>query len=156
MATRAAKKYTYWLTEEGLSLIESWARKGLNDLEIMNNMRSVMGDTLNQDTFYTWKKKYPEFAEALKQGRFIAIAQVEDALFNSAMSGNTAAQIFYLKNRDRANWKDKFESDNNVQMQLNAEYDLADRILVKQREQMETDPEEDEEEYGEPASNDTE
>lgn len=156
MATRAGKKYTYWLTEEGLSLIESWARKGLNDLEIMNNMRSVMGDNLNQDTFYKWKRKYPEFSEALKQGRFVAIAQVEDALFNSAMSGNTAAQIFYLKNRDRLNWKDKFESDNNVQMQLNAEYDLADRILVKQREQMETDPEEDEEEYGEPASNDTE
>ncbi|MEI3508700.1 MAG: transposase [Bacilli bacterium] len=31
-------------------------------------------------TFYEWKKKYPEFSEALKSGKTIVDTQVENAL----------------------------------------------------------------------------
>ena len=34
----AKGKYEYWLTEEGLLLLEGWARDGLTDEQIAQNM----------------------------------------------------------------------------------------------------------------------
>ena len=36
---------------------------------------------------------------------------VEDALYATALGGNVGAQIFWLKNRAKDRWKDKFEYD---------------------------------------------
>ena len=36
---------------------------------------------------------------------------MEDALYSSGIKGNVAAQIFWLKNRYRKRWKDRFEHD---------------------------------------------
>lgn len=44
-------KYEEWLTEEGLLLIEGWARDGLIDEQIAGNMG------ISTSTFYEWKKK---------------------------------------------------------------------------------------------------
>ncbi|WP_353559113.1 helix-turn-helix domain-containing protein [Streptococcus uberis] len=118
-------KYTYWLTEEGLLLIEGWARDGLTDKQISKNI-GISESTLND-----WKKKFPEFSESLKQSKEIADRQVENALHKTALGfyyeedmvtnqgdvvrvkkyskPNTTAQIFWLKNRKPANWRDKQE-----------------------------------------------
>lgn len=122
---RLIAKYTYWLTEEGLLLIEGWARDGLTDKQISKNI-GISESTLND-----WKKKFPEFSESLKQSKEIADRQVENALHKTALGfyyeedmvtnqgdvvrvkkyskPNTTAQIFWLKNRKPANWRDKQE-----------------------------------------------
>ena len=59
-----------------------------------------------------YKKKYPDFSEALKKGREVVDYQVENALLKSALEGNTTAQIFWLKNRRKQQWRDKVEYEN--------------------------------------------
>ena len=42
-----------------------------------------------------------------EKGRAKAIAQVSSQLFNNAMEGKETSAIFFLKNRDPDNWKDR-------------------------------------------------
>ena len=75
----AKGKYEYWLTEEGLTLLEAWARNGLSDEQIAGNMG------INPATLYEWKKKYPEIPESLKKGKEVVDIQVENALLQKAL-----------------------------------------------------------------------
>ena len=86
-------KYEYWLTEDGLVLLEGWARDGLTDETIADKCG------ISTSTLYDWKKKHLEISEALKKGKEIVDFEVENALLNEALSGNVTAQIFWLKNR---------------------------------------------------------
>lgn len=75
----AKGKYQEWLTDEGLLLIEGWARDGLTDEQIAKNIG------INRDTLYTWKKKYPDISDALKKGKEVVDIQVENALLKRAL-----------------------------------------------------------------------
>jgi hypothetical protein len=118
-------KYTEWLTDEGLLLIQGWARDGLIDEQIAKNMGVAYS------TFKEWKKKYSAFSDSLKQGKEVVDRQVENALFKNAVGfmyeeetvtnagevvtvkkyskPNITAQIFWLKNRKMKGWRDKQE-----------------------------------------------
>lgn len=97
----AKAKYEEWLDEDGLILIEGWARDGLTEEQIAHNM-GVSSSTLRE-----WKHKYPAILAALKKGKEVVDYIVENALFKSAIEGNTTAQIFWLKNRKPNTWRDK-------------------------------------------------
>lgn len=117
---RMAKgKYEYWISEDGLILIEGWARDGLTDEQIAHNMGIATG------TLYEWKKKYHEMAEALKKTKEIVDRQVENALFKKAMSGDTTALIFWLKNRRPQDWRDKRETQLSGNVQT-----VPDRLVI--------------------------
>lgn len=85
-------------------------------------------------TLSQWKIVYPEFMEALKLGKETADQRVVNSLYHRAMGyshpeddirvvngelvitptikhypPDTTAAIFWLKNRDKANWRDKQE-----------------------------------------------
>jgi hypothetical protein len=85
-------------------------------------------------TFSLWKVKYAEFSDSLKSGKDIADRRVETALYNRAMGyshedtdirviegqvvmtpmiknypPDTTAAIFWLKNRQPEQWRDKRE-----------------------------------------------
>lgn len=92
--------------EGKLLLIRGWARDGLTDKQIGENLG------LSHNAFCEYKKKYNEFYEALKINKEMADYEVENALFKNAMNGNVTAQIFWLKNRKKENWKDKVEVTN--------------------------------------------
>ena len=77
----AKGKYQEWLTPEGLLKIEGWARDGLTDEQIAENIG------VNPATLYDWKNKYPEISEALKKGKEVVDRQVENALFERALGG---------------------------------------------------------------------
>lgn len=86
-------------------------------------------------TFTAWVKKYPEFSEALKEGRDYCDSLVEDALLKRARgfevvileekegekgytktttkyyAPDTAAIIFWLKNRRPDSWRDVRQLD---------------------------------------------
>lgn len=105
----AKGKYQKWLEPESLILLEGWARDGLTDEEIAKNMG------ITAKTLYEWKNKYGEICEALKKGKEFADYQIENALYDSALNGNTTAQIFWLKNRRPDKWRDKPISDKNTE-----------------------------------------
>ncbi len=89
--------------EPDLKRVEALAAQGLTQAQIC----SVLG--ISEQTLYKYKKINKEFAEALKKGQHKGIAVVTNALMEQAKSGNLGAQIFYLKNRARADWKDKWD-----------------------------------------------
>ena len=97
--------YKDWLTEEGLIKLGGWARDGLIDEQIANNIG------IHPSTIYDWKKKYPEIAEALKRGKEVIDRQVENALLKRALGYKydevTQERIF---KRDA---KGDFETDSN-------------------------------------------
>ena len=60
-------------------------------------------------TFWTWRKKDKRLDTLAKSIYDSRITIVEDALYKSALEGNTTAQIFFLKNRGTDRWRDKQE-----------------------------------------------
>lgn len=123
----AKGKYEYWLTPEGLVKLEGWARDGLTDEQIAQNIGIV------ESTLYEWKNKYSEISESLKKGKEVVDYEVENALLKRALGytvkeekltkdgevvelerkipGDVTAQIFWLKNRKPSTWRDKPETD---------------------------------------------
>lgn len=56
----AKGKYEYWITPEGLLKIEGWARDGLTDEQIAENI-GISRSTLNM-----WKNRYSDISDTLK------------------------------------------------------------------------------------------
>lgn len=132
----AKGKYEYWLSDDGLLLLQGWARSGLTDEQIAHNM-GIAWSTLKE-----WKNKYSAISAALKKNKDIVDLEVENALLKSAegydvyeevwerqwsnklgdfelvltkrtkkhIPPNQTAQIFWLKNRKPQMWRDKVES----------------------------------------------
>jgi hypothetical protein len=100
----ARGKYEYWLSEDGLTLLEGWARDGLTDDQIAHNLG------VSRSTLAEWKKRFPDLSDALKKGKDVVDYEVENALLERAKGGDTTAQIFWLKNRRPGKWRDKPEA----------------------------------------------
>ena len=123
----AKGKYADWLTPEGLLKIEGWARDGLTDEQIAQNMG------IAYSTLRSWRDKFSAISAVLKKGKEVVDRQVENALLKRALGyeyeevkekfeGNVmtertvtkkevipdvTAQIFWLKNRKREVWADR-------------------------------------------------
>lgn len=135
-------KYEEWLEDDKLLLLQGWARDGLTNEQIANNIG------ISTVTLYDWQNKYPSFSNALKKGKEVVDIEVENALLKRAMgytyeektiengkvtkivtkqvSPDTTALIFWLKNRKPQTWRDKQEVQSNVEVEnLNV---LADML----------------------------
>lgn len=77
----AKGKYQEWLEPEGLLKIEGWARDGLTDEQIADNI-GISRSTLN-----SWKDKYSDISDTLKRGKEVVDRQVENSLFERALGG---------------------------------------------------------------------
>ena len=121
----ALGKINEWLKKDKLILLEGWARDGLTDEQIAKNIG------INRTTLYDWKKKETNIADALKKGKEIIDFEVENALLKRALAyeqeeekyengslttkvkkqvaPDTTAQIFWLKNRKKEQWREKVE-----------------------------------------------
>ena len=76
----AAKgRYQEWITDDGLLMIEGWARDGLTEKQIAKNIG------VNERTFATWKDRFPSIKSALKKGKAPVDIEVENALLKSAL-----------------------------------------------------------------------
>lgn len=115
--------------KDKLILIQGMARDGLTQQQIANNL-GISIDTLIEN-----KKKYSEFNDALKKGKEVIDFEVENALLKKALGytiklkkqkvtkdgdvvdiieevhvpPDTTAQIFWLKNRKKEQWREKVE-----------------------------------------------
>lgn len=133
----AKGRYQDWITPEGLLQLEGWARDGLIDEQIADNIG------IKRPTLYEWKNRYPDISDALKRGKEVIDRHVENALLKRALGyqydevtkeaaqrlnpetgqfvdvmvetkrvtkevqGDVTAQIFWLKNRRPDKWRDK-------------------------------------------------
>lgn len=113
-------KYTEDDIASRIGAIAAWKRNGLTDKEICGNLG------ISHETLCQYKHKYPELVEALKASRDEADMQVENALHKNALAGNIAAQIFWLKNRRSATWKDKQDIEHSGTLKLTAD-DIKER-----------------------------
>lgn len=131
--------YREWITDDGLLMIESWARDGLTDEQIANNIGCAYS------TLKEWKKKYSAVSAALKKGKRPIDFEVENALLKNALGfkyteeemykdddgkmrvrkvnryqkPDTTAQIFWLKNRKPEIWRDR----QNIDVQNNIKFE---------------------------------
>ena len=122
----ARGKFEYWLTDDGLLLLEAWARDGLTLEQIAHNCGCSL--TALKD----WRKRYPPISTALKKGKEVVDIQVENALLKRALGysyeetmteqsedgvkkrvtkklvpPDVTAQIYWLKNRRPDLWRDR-------------------------------------------------
>lgn len=120
--------YKEWTEGDGLIKVQGWARKGLSNDQIAENIG------INRKTLYEWCNKYSNFRDALKKTKEITVYEVEDAMFKAAkgyyvtetktitnkdgkvirienhkkwIAPSTTAQIFFLKNKDPENWRER-------------------------------------------------
>ena len=146
----AKGKYEYWLTEDGLTRLEAYARDGLTDEQIAHNMG------ISAATLYNYKNNHIEILETLKRGKEVVDIEVENKLLQRAkgyeyiettyervenmvvepdgsvnvipgtkiktvvkqMAPDVTAQIFWLKNRKPAEWRDKAELEHSGKIEL--------------------------------------
>ena len=78
---------------------------------------------IDYKTIWRWRKDSKEFNNEVTAILDSRIMIVEDALFLSAVKGNLGAQIFWLKNRAKDRWKDKFEADIDLTVKQGIDYD---------------------------------
>ena len=128
-------KIDEWLEQDKLILLEGWARDGLTEEQIANNIG------ISRQSLWEWKKKEVDILNALKKGKEVVDIEVENALLKRALGysykevtkeqvknpitgqyemmitkevtkevqPDTTAQIFWLKNRRKQQWRDKVE-----------------------------------------------
>jgi transposase len=101
-----------------LEVIKGWCRDGLIEEEIAKRL-GVSYSSLNK-----YKKEHSELSQALKEGKEVADYRVENALYQKALSGDTTAIIFWLKNRRAKQWRDKQEIDHSHEFHIKV--DLVD------------------------------
>lgn len=109
-----------FLTENDKKLPKKAGRKRINlDLEQVENLASRgLGTTqiaralgVSWNTIDRNRKRSEDFEESIKRGKAKGLAQVTNALFESATEKNSVvAQIFYLKNQSPKIWKDRVEN----------------------------------------------
>jgi hypothetical protein len=138
--------------EPKLTLVEAWARDGLTDEQIAQNLG------IGVATLYEYKNKYPEFSEALKNGKEVVDVIVENALLKRALGyrydevtqeraevinpktgkpeiklietkrvtkevqPDVTAQIFWLKNRRPTQWRDKQEIEHEGELEVKVRF----------------------------------
>lgn len=115
---------------------------------------------VQESTINNWKIDYPGFLESLKSGKNLADSNVADRLYQRAMGfehdseeihvidkavervkikkiypPDTVAAIFWLKNRQPKNWKDKQEYDINsniIKVIIDGDSPATDGEVAKQ------------------------
>lgn len=75
----AKSKADEWLEEDKLTLLEAWARDGLTDEQIANNMG------ISVASLYNYKNQHLEILNALKKGKEVVDIEVENALFKKCI-----------------------------------------------------------------------
>jgi hypothetical protein len=88
------------ITDEILSKVETLAAQGLTKEQIA----SCLGMGIR--TFYEKQKTFPQFLQAMEDGRAKGVATISNSLFSTARDGHFPAQRYYLQNRAPESWKD--------------------------------------------------
>ena len=119
--------------KEYIEWVEKLAKLGATDVQLAEAFE------VSEQTINNWKKEHEEFNLALKKGKLLADANVAESLYHRALGyshpavkimtaggaieqvpytehypPDTAAAIFWLKNRQPKKWRDKPEEGGNA------------------------------------------
>lgn len=83
MGNLKESKVDYWLTDDGIELIKSWARNTFSKSEIADRMG------INVNTLVKWQKQYDEIDRAINVTRELVDFQVENAVLKAALGYKT-------------------------------------------------------------------
>lgn len=137
MSTKRPPKYSILLEKDNMIRVEGWLRDGLSIEQICKNL----GVSWKQ--WYNAIDHSEEFARISLRTKEVVDREVENALFKRAMgyeyeevteeyemgfvtkrkvvkkymAPDTAAQIFWLKNKKSEMWRDRREVDNTVALE---------------------------------------
>lgn len=89
----SADRYALWLEQFGLELIRRLAEEGFGEEEIAARCG------LDLKTFRSWRKKHPEFSDAIELGRAESDLAVIRALYKKATGYNVALKKTYKLKR---------------------------------------------------------
>lgn len=157
----AKGKYAEWLEGDNLILLQGWARSGLTDEQIAANMgihistlyawknkHSEINDILKrtkevvdyevENALFKSAMGY-DYTEEVWERRFIKERGEYDMVLTKRMlkhaDPNPTSLIYWLKNRKRAEWRDKQEFVDNTSLEK------LDQILEETRNNAETESE---------------
>jgi hypothetical protein len=111
----------YALPKVDLSEVEMMASVGMTTKQIADALK------LPPTTFGKLVKNDPTVQEAIDRGTSRGIKMVTDSLFQNALKGNVAAQIFFLKNK--GGWADRQELDQRLQVDTKMNFEDAVEAL---------------------------
>lgn len=132
--------YDEWLTPDGLLQIQGWARHGLTNSQIANNIG------IAERTITEWIARFPAISAAIKKGRSPVDIEVENALLKRALGyeytetvtdevgegdkkkthtrtlvkhcpPDVGAICFWLKNRRPDKWRDRVQQEVSVDVE---------------------------------------
>lgn len=123
----AKGKYEYWLTPDGLLLLQAWARDGLTDEQIADKLGVV------PSTLYEWKKRFSEISETLKGGKEIVDTEVENALLKRALGYSYNEDKYISMPMDEAEYYEKLDKYMNQYKYEHPEATDSDLMLVREQ-----------------------
>lgn len=128
----AKGKFEDWLKPDGLLLIRGWAKDGLTNEQIAENIG------ISRSTLAVWENRFQDIADALKECKAVPDRHVENQLYKRAVgykytevikerdkitgemvitkeiekevAPDVTAQIYWLKNRVPERWRDQRET----------------------------------------------
>lgn len=108
---------------------------------------------VSEKTINTWKQRHPDFLQSTKNGKEVADAAVAAALFKSATGGHfteedrvvgdqvvtlkkrlapeVLAQIYWLKNRQPKQWRDRVEVQSDVNLNVFPPKEVLDAMYER-------------------------
>ena len=149
---KEGRKSTY--RKENVRLAQKLAHLGATDRDLAD----ALGVSIR--TISIWQAKHPEFMQALKLGKKEADSRVERSLYQKAVGYNydavkvfmpagakkpiyapyvehvppsDVAMIFWLKNRDPANWRDAWQIENVTGKYVISDTPMSEEQWVRER-----------------------
>lgn len=95
----AHAEYKKWLEPDNLTKLRSWARDGLTNEQIAKKIG------VRRQTISEWIKKYPDIADALKKGKEIVDAEIEDSLISIMKKHTVTTTQYKMVKKDAFNLK---------------------------------------------------
>ncbi len=130
---KPANRPQFEITDKLCEQAKELASQGLTQEQIALSLG------MGERTLYEKKVEYPQFAQAIKEGKAKGIATIVDAVYNKARNGDVAAFKYWLNNRDRDNWGERstMNHEGNIGLTNMSDDALDDKIreLEQAREQ---------------------
>ena len=95
----AKGKYKKWLEPDNLTKLRSWARDGLTNEQIAKKVG------VKRQTFQRWLSTYSDMSDALKKGKEIVDAEIEDSLISIMKKHTVTTTQYKMVKKDAFNLK---------------------------------------------------